>query len=158
MLSIDGLHGTSSIYILFFIIVLCCLRSSSYHGFGAMSSRALSTSFVKWFIASSGVVLLRISLSLNFSFNMLLIFFADFQALVVIFFGVLSCLLWFLVLVVYGLKCMVQVWFHPHCWILCYWWWLLHPRCVLCYGLEFWHVVLGWRHLLNHAVWMHFGW
>ena len=99
----NAFHRWSSWYFihlcsLFFIIVLCCLRSSSYHGFGfllvvltffsgAMSSRALSTSFVKWFMASSSVVLLRTSLSLNFSLNMLFIFFVGFLPLVVIVWG-----------------------------------------------------------------------
>ena len=103
----NAFHRWSSWYFihlfsLFFFIVLCCLRSSSYHGFGfllvvltflsgAMSSRTLSTSIVKWFIASSSVVLLRIPLSSNFSLNMLLIFFTDFL-LWLLFFGVLSYL------------------------------------------------------------------
>ena len=99
----NAFHRWSSWYFIhlcsvFFIIVLCCLRSSSYHGFsfllvlltffsGAISSRALSTSFVKWFMASSSVVLLRTSLSLKFSLNMLFMFFVGFLPLVVIIWG-----------------------------------------------------------------------
>ena len=78
---------------LFFIIVLCCLRSSSYHGLGFLltvftilcgdiSSRVLSTSVVKWLKASSSVVLLIISLSLNFSLKVWLRFQVDFLVLV----------------------------------------------------------------------------